>query len=64
MVSIFLQSLRSGDKPDGAVLVAKLLKSWPKNWHDCVAKARLQFEKFFNHKVFYYCRMSVCMYEV
>ena len=45
-----LQSLRSGNKPDGIILVAKTLRSWPKSWHDCVARARLQFERYYNHK--------------
>jgi len=33
-------------------LKAKLMKSRPYTWEDCVKIARLKFEKYFNHKVF------------
>lgn len=49
-ISELLRKLSNGEKPDNVVLVAKRLKCWPKNWHDCVAYARLQFEKYYNHK--------------
>ncbi|XP_028399059.1 ubiquitin-like modifier-activating enzyme 6 [Dendronephthya gigantea] len=49
-VSDLVQSLENGQKPDGIIVVVKSLKSWPKNWRDCVARARLQFEKYYNHK--------------
>ena len=35
---------------DGGVRVSKLASSRPRSWPDCVALARVRFEKFFNHK--------------
>ncbi|BFY97150.1 hypothetical protein BsWGS_00190 [Bradybaena similaris] len=45
-----VQELLSGVSISGAVKVSKLLTSYPKSWTDCVALARLRFEKYFNHK--------------
>ena len=45
------QALRNGEKPDGVIGAAKRIRCWPKNWRDCVVYARLQFEKYYNHKV-------------
>lgn len=37
--------------PDGSVQVIKLLENRPKDWNDCIRRARVKFEKYFNHKV-------------
>ncbi|XP_066272091.1 ubiquitin-like modifier-activating enzyme 6 [Branchiostoma lanceolatum] len=45
-----LQTLKGGAQLDGAVQSVKLLKNRPYRWADCVALARIKFEKYFNHK--------------
>ncbi|XP_019626909.1 PREDICTED: ubiquitin-like modifier-activating enzyme 6 [Branchiostoma belcheri] len=45
-----LQTLKGGAQLDGAVQSVKLLKNRPYRWADCVALARVKFEKYFNHK--------------
>ncbi|CAG5125849.1 unnamed protein product [Candidula unifasciata] len=45
-----VQELLSGTSINGAVKVSKLLANQPKSWSDCVALARIRFEKYFNHK--------------
>lgn len=49
-ITAILQALRNGEKPDGVIGAAKRIRCWPKNWRDCVVYARLQFEKYYNHK--------------
>jgi hypothetical protein len=46
-----IASLRGGKGFDKARLVSRLCRSVPRSWPDCVAWARLKFEKYFNHKV-------------
>ena len=45
------QKARGGAMLDGIVKVAKMLNSRPHSWMDCVALARVKFEKYFNHRV-------------
>ncbi|KAK7116491.1 ubiquitin-like modifier-activating enzyme 6 [Littorina saxatilis] len=42
--------LKSGDMVDGGLRVSKMAATRPKMWADCVALARIRFEKYFNHK--------------
>ncbi|KAK7475147.1 hypothetical protein BaRGS_00033639 [Batillaria attramentaria] len=48
--SSVVQRLRSGEMVEGAIMVAKIATSRPQSWADCVALARVRFEKYFNHK--------------
>ena len=45
------QRLKEGDDPDGAEVVAKLLRDRPETFAECVATSRCKFEKYFNHRV-------------
>ncbi|GFR83919.1 ubiquitin-like modifier-activating enzyme 6, partial [Elysia marginata] len=44
------EQLLSGVSIDGGVKVSKILANRPSSWPDCVALARIRFEKYFNHK--------------
>lgn len=46
-----MQKAKGGAMLDGIVKVAKMLNSRPHSWTDCVALARVKFEKYFNHRV-------------
>lgn len=45
-----LETLQSGDEPESVYRVVKMLKQRPANWADCVARSRIEFEKYYNHK--------------
>jgi hypothetical protein len=45
------QKLKSGDIVDGGLRVSKMAASRPQTPADCIALARVRFEKYFNHKV-------------
>ncbi|XP_074626524.1 ubiquitin-like modifier-activating enzyme 6 [Acropora palmata] len=45
-----LQTLQSGNEPEGVYRVLKLLKRRPKDWASCVELSRRDFEKYYNHK--------------
>lgn len=45
-----LESLQSGNEPEGIYRVIKLLKRRPLDWESCVARSRIEFEKYYNHK--------------
>ncbi|RUS91761.1 hypothetical protein EGW08_000469 [Elysia chlorotica] len=44
------EQLINGVSIDGGVKVSKVLASRPSSWPECVAFARIRFEKYFNHK--------------
>ena len=46
-----LQRMQAHSTPDGVVQVVKMLRHRPADWAACVATARVQFDKYFNHKV-------------
>ena len=48
---LFIQKAKGGAMLEGIVKVAKMLNSRPHSWMDCVALARVKFEKYFNHRV-------------
>lgn len=45
-----LETLQSGNEPEGVYRVLKVLKQRPADWASCVAQSRLDFEKYYNHK--------------
>ncbi|XP_020614599.1 ubiquitin-like modifier-activating enzyme 6 [Orbicella faveolata] len=45
-----LETLQSGNEPEGVYRVIKLLKRRPLDWASCVARSRIEFEKYYNHK--------------
>lgn len=45
-----LEILQSGDEPESVYRVIKMLKQRPANWAECVARSRIEFEKYYNHK--------------
>ena len=45
---------------EGVVHAVKLLVNCPQEWSDCVKIARLKFEKYFNHKVYFIIISSSC----
>lgn len=45
-----LETLQSGNEPEGVYRVVKLLKRRPADWASCVARSRKEFEKYYNHK--------------
>ncbi|XP_067886540.1 ubiquitin-like modifier-activating enzyme 6 isoform X2 [Heterodontus francisci] len=40
----------TGESLEGSFQAIKLLNRWPTDWQDCVALARVKFEKYFHHK--------------
>ena len=54
------QQLESGSEPEGVVRVVKMLLKRPHAWEDCVSLARLEFEKYFSHKVWDSCFVGLC----
>ncbi|GFO14677.1 ubiquitin-like modifier-activating enzyme 6 [Plakobranchus ocellatus] len=44
------EQLVNGVSVDGGVKVSKILANRPSSWSECVAFARIRFEKYFNHK--------------
>ncbi|KAK3761216.1 hypothetical protein RRG08_022616 [Elysia crispata] len=44
------EQLIEGVSIDGGVKVSKVLANRPSSWPECVAFARIRFEKYFNHK--------------
>lgn len=49
-MSVVVDKLKSGEMVDGGLQVSKMAASRPNTPVDCVALARIRFEKFFNHK--------------
>ncbi|XP_072445234.1 ubiquitin-like modifier-activating enzyme 6 isoform X2 [Chiloscyllium punctatum] len=45
-----LQRMQNGESLEGSFQAIKLLNRWPSGWHECVALARVKFEKYFHHK--------------
>ena len=43
--------MQAHSTPDGVVQVVKMLRHRPADWAACIATARIQFDKYFNHKV-------------
>ena len=37
--------------PENMVKSVKILSTRPRDWNECVALARVKFEKYYNHKV-------------
>ncbi|XP_073242373.1 ubiquitin-like modifier-activating enzyme 6 [Porites lutea] len=45
-----LETLQSGNEPEGVYRVLKVFKRRPVDWAGCVAQSRIDFEKYYNHK--------------
>lgn len=45
-----IQKLQTYSTPENTLRVIKLMKFRPWSWAECVALARIKFEKYFNHK--------------
>ncbi|XP_058497315.1 ubiquitin-like modifier-activating enzyme 6 [Solea solea] len=47
---VVLQRMQAGDSLEGSFQVIKLLSRRPNKWEQCIAAARLKFEKYFKRK--------------
>lgn len=50
-VFVCVQRMQAGESLEGSFQVIKLLSRRPSHWEQCIAGARLKFEKYFKRKV-------------
>ncbi|PIK61135.1 putative ubiquitin-like modifier-activating enzyme 6-like [Apostichopus japonicus] len=45
-----MEKLKSNSRLEHILMVLKLMKNRPQSWQECVAAARIKFERYYNHK--------------